>query len=89
MIVDRSLRTVRNRSSEAYIYYAVRTPRGKNRGGALHSVKPIDLVTGLIDALRERNPDLDDKAIDDMVLGVEIGVRSRRASMSPVRHRLA
>lgn len=56
--------------SEAFIYDAVRTPRGKNRGGALHSVKPIDLVTGLIDALRDRNPDLDDKAIDDMVLGV-------------------
>ncbi|WP_231445775.1 acetyl-CoA C-acetyltransferase [Brevibacterium zhoupengii] len=56
--------------SEAYIYDAVRTPRGKNRGGALHSVKPIDLVTGLIDALRERNPDLDEKAIDDLVLGV-------------------
>ena len=56
--------------SEAYIYDAVRTPRGKNRGGALHSIKPIDLVTGLIDALRERNPDLDDKAIDDIVLGV-------------------
>ncbi|MGC2940354.1 MULTISPECIES: acetyl-CoA C-acetyltransferase [unclassified Brevibacterium] len=56
--------------SEAFIYDAVRTPRGKNRGGALHSVKPIDLVTGLIDAVRERNPDLDDKAIDDIVLGV-------------------
>jgi acetyl-CoA C-acetyltransferase len=56
--------------SEAFIYDAVRTPRGKNRDGALHSVKPIDLVTGLIDALRERNPDLDDQAIDDMVLGV-------------------
>ncbi|TGD13624.1 acetyl-CoA C-acetyltransferase [Brevibacterium sp. S111] len=56
--------------SEAFIYDAVRTPRGKNRGGSLHSVKPIDLVTGLIDALRERNPELDDKAIDDLVLGV-------------------
>ncbi|WP_169251596.1 acetyl-CoA C-acetyltransferase [Brevibacterium sp. 'Marine'] len=56
--------------SEAFIYDAVRTPRGKNRGGALHSVKPIDLVTGLIDAIRERNPELDDKAIDDIVLGV-------------------
>lgn len=56
--------------SEAFIYDAVRTPRGKNRGGALHSVKPIDLVTGLIDALRERNPDLDDSQIDDIVLGV-------------------
>ncbi|HJA59487.1 MULTISPECIES: acetyl-CoA C-acetyltransferase [unclassified Brevibacterium] len=56
--------------SEAFIYDAVRTPRGKNRDGALHSVKPIDLVTGLIDAVRERNPELDDKAIDDLVLGV-------------------
>ena len=26
--------------SEAFIYDAVRTPRGKNRGGALHSVNP-------------------------------------------------
>ncbi len=56
--------------SDAYIYDAVRTPRGKNRGGALHSIKPIDLVTGLIDALRERNPGLDDSHIDDLVLGV-------------------
>ena len=56
--------------SEAFIYDAVRTPRGKNRDGALHSVKPIDLVTGLIDAVRERNPGLDDSAIDDLVLGV-------------------
>ncbi|MCM1013654.1 MULTISPECIES: acetyl-CoA C-acetyltransferase [unclassified Brevibacterium] len=56
--------------SEAFIYDAVRTPRGKNRGGALHGTKPIDLVVGLIDALRERNPDLDDAAIDDIVLGV-------------------
>ncbi|WP_209372151.1 acetyl-CoA C-acetyltransferase [Brevibacterium renqingii] len=56
--------------SEAFIYDAVRTPRGKNRDGALHSVKPIDLVTGLIDAVRERNPELDDSAIDDLVLGV-------------------
>lgn len=56
--------------SEAFIYDAVRTPRGKNRGGALHSVKPIELVTGLIDAVRERNPGLDDSQIDDIVLGV-------------------
>lgn len=56
--------------SEAFIYDAVRTPRGKNRGGALHGTKPIDLVVGLIDALRERNPELDDAAIDDIVLGV-------------------
>ena len=56
--------------SDAYIYDAVRTPRGKNRGGALHGTKPIDLVTGLIDAILERNPEADPKEIDDIVLGV-------------------
>ncbi|QKJ20712.1 acetyl-CoA C-acetyltransferase [Microbacterium hominis] len=55
---------------EAYIYDAVRTPRGRNKGGSLHSVKPVDLVVGLIDALRERNPSLATDDIDDIVLGV-------------------
>ncbi|MFJ4378150.1 acetyl-CoA C-acetyltransferase [Streptomyces albidoflavus] len=56
--------------SDAYIYDAVRTPRGKNRGGALHGTKPVDLVVGLIHALQERNPALDPERIDDIVLGV-------------------
>ncbi|CUU58061.1 acetyl-CoA C-acetyltransferase [Parafrankia irregularis] len=56
--------------SEAFIYDAVRTPRGKNRGGALHGTKPVDLVVGLIQALLERNPGLDPTQIDDIVLGV-------------------
>ncbi|MFG3193572.1 acetyl-CoA C-acetyltransferase [Streptomyces omiyaensis] len=56
--------------SDAYIYDAVRTPRGRNRGGALHGTKPVDLVVGLIHALRERNPSLDPETIDDIVLGV-------------------
>ncbi|GAA5031651.1 acetyl-CoA C-acetyltransferase [Microbacterium fluvii] len=56
--------------TNAYIYDAVRTPRGKNRGGSLHATKPVDLVVGLIDALLERNPGLDAEQIDDIVLGV-------------------
>ncbi|WES64072.1 acetyl-CoA C-acetyltransferase [Microbacter sp. GSS18] len=56
--------------ADAYIYDAVRTPRGKNRGGSLHGTKPVDLVVGLIDALKERNPSLDTELIDDIVLGV-------------------
>ncbi|MFH8253621.1 acetyl-CoA C-acetyltransferase [Streptomyces roseolus] len=56
--------------SDAYIYDAVRTPRGKNRGGALHGTKPVDLVVGLIHAVQERNPSLDPEVIDDIVLGV-------------------
>ncbi|BBH18511.1 acetyl-CoA acetyltransferase [Nocardioides baekrokdamisoli] len=57
--------------SEALIYDVVRTPRGKGKvGGGLNTVKPIDLVTGLIDAVRDRNPGLDPEAIDDLIVGV-------------------
>lgn len=56
---------------EAFVFDAVRTPRGRGKSsGSLHEVKPIDLVTGLIDALKERNPGLDPNRIDDLVLGV-------------------
>lgn len=57
-------------TTDAYVYDAVRTPRGKGKAsGALHTVKPVDLVTGLMDAVRERNPELDTAGIDDVVLG--------------------
>ena len=56
--------------AEALIYDAIRTPRGKGKkDGALHEVKPISLVTGLMDAMRARNPELDPALIDDVVLG--------------------
>ena len=41
-------------SEEAFIYEAIRTPRGKQRNGSLHEIKPLNLVTGLIDELRKR-----------------------------------
>ena len=57
--------------SEAFVYDAVRTPRGRGRDtGALHGVKPISLVVGLIDALRERNPGLDLGRLEDLLLGI-------------------
>ncbi|ANI91266.1 acetyl-CoA C-acetyltransferase [Dietzia timorensis] len=56
---------------EAYIFDAVRTPRGRGKKtGSLHEVKPIDLVVGLVDSLQSRNEQLDVGAIDDVVLGV-------------------
>ena len=56
---------------EAFVYDHLRTPRGKGKAaGSLHEVKPVDLVVGLIDELRERNPSLDTNRIDDVVLGV-------------------
>ncbi|MEV3947319.1 acetyl-CoA C-acetyltransferase [Streptomyces halstedii] len=58
-------------STEAYVYDAIRTPRGRGKAdGALHGTKPIDLVVGLIHEIRRRFPDLDPAAIDDIVLGV-------------------
>lgn len=54
----------------AYIYDAVRTPRGKNRGGALRGTKAVDLVVPLINAIVARNPVLDPHSINDVVLGV-------------------
>ncbi len=57
--------------TEAFLYEALRTPRGKGKAtGALHGVKPISLVTGLIDELRNRHPNLDPARIDDIVLGI-------------------
>jgi acetyl-CoA C-acetyltransferase len=56
---------------EAFVYDHLRTPRGKGKAvGSLHEVKPVDLVVGLIDELRTRNPNLDTNRIDDVVLGV-------------------
>ena len=56
-------------SEEAFIYEAIRTPRGKGRNGALTEVKPINLVTGLIDEMRSRHPNVDETMISDVVLG--------------------
>ncbi|BAL91281.1 putative acyl-CoA thiolase [Actinoplanes missouriensis 431] len=58
-------------TTEAFIYDAVRTPRGRGKKtGSLHGVKPLSLVVGLIDELRRRFPDIDPAEIDDVVLGV-------------------
>ncbi|MFI6875367.1 acetyl-CoA C-acetyltransferase [Streptomyces sp. NPDC050400] len=57
--------------TEAFIYDAIRTPRGRGkRTGSLHHIKPVSLVTGLIDELGRRHPELDPARYDDIVLGV-------------------
>ncbi|MEU0224655.1 acetyl-CoA C-acetyltransferase [Streptomyces sp. NPDC006284] len=56
--------------TEAFIYDAIRTPRGRGKRGSLHHVKPVSLVTGLIDEIRRRHPGLDPDRLDDVVLGV-------------------
>ena len=66
-----ALSTDRGTQPEAFVYDALRTPRGRGKKtGSLYEVKPIDLVVGLLDEVKRRNPGLDPQRVDDVVLGV-------------------
>ncbi len=55
--------------ADAFIYDAVRTPRGKGKkDGSLHEVKPVDLLATSLSALAQRNQ-LDTSQVDDVVIG--------------------
>ncbi len=55
--------------TEAYIYDAVRTPRGKGKqGGTLNQMTPVHLAAHVLKAIRERNG-LDTAKVDDIILG--------------------
>jgi acetyl-CoA C-acetyltransferase len=56
--------------TEAFVYDAIRTPRGRGKTtGSLHGTKPISLVVGLLEELRKRNPELDTSRVEDVILG--------------------
>ena len=68
--------------SEALIFDAVRTPRGKGKpDGALHSVKPVNLIAGLLRSLQQRNR-LDTAQVDDIVLGCVTPVGDQGADIA-------
>ena len=55
--------------TDAYIYDAVRTPRGKGKkNGSLHEITALSLVEQQLRALKDRN-DLDTSKVDDVILG--------------------
>ncbi len=57
-------------STEALVFDAIRTPRGRGKvNGSLHTVKPVDLVVGLMHEMLSRNGELDPTRVDDVVLG--------------------
>ncbi len=57
-------------STEALVFDAIRTPRGKGKSnGSLHATKPVDLVVGLMHEMLVRNERLDPNRVDDVVLG--------------------
>ena len=55
--------------TDAFIYDAVRTPRGRGKAdGSLHEVTALNLATQALAAIKERNK-LDPTLVDDVVLG--------------------
>jgi len=55
--------------AEAFIYDGVRTPRGRGKAdGSLHSTQPIQLLTRVLKALRDRSH-LDTRYVDDVIMG--------------------
>lgn len=69
-------------TTEAFIYDAIRTPRGRGKAdGALHEVPPLDLLKTLFDALRERH-DLDTSQIDDVLLGCVTPIKEQGGNIA-------
>ncbi len=71
-------------SIEAFIYDAIRTPRGKGKkDGSLHEVKPVNLLAGVLADLQRRSG-FDTAAIDDVVMGVVSPVGEQGAVIAKV-----
>ena len=69
-------------SHSALIYDAVRTPRSKGKkDGSLHEVKPVDLLAGLLNGLRDRY-ELDTSKVDDVVAGWVVPVGEQGACVA-------
>jgi len=69
---------------EAFIYDHVRTPRGRGKSnGALHEVTPIELVTQVLRALKERSQ-LDTSRLDDVIMGCVSPVGEQGADIARV-----
>lgn len=70
--------------TEAYIYDAVRTPRGKGKkSGSLHEITALSLATQALQAVRDRN-ELDTSYVDDVVLGCVSPVGEQGADIARI-----
>ena len=68
--------------TEAYIFDAVRTPRGKGKSsGALYEVKPIELLASLLQSLEKRNQ-IDTTQINDLLIGCVTPVDDQGADIA-------
>src|SRR5260370_13247378 len=70
------------RGTEALIFDAVRTPRGKGKkDGALHHLSPLHLMTMTLRALEARNG-LDTSQLEDVILGCAEGIHDQGANIA-------
>jgi acetyl-CoA C-acetyltransferase len=70
--------------SVAYIYDAVRTPRGRGRpDGALHEITALSLAAQSLRALRDRNM-LDTALVDDVILGCVMPVGEQGSDIARI-----
>ncbi|UTW58557.1 acetyl-CoA C-acetyltransferase [Kordiimonas sp. SCSIO 12603] len=70
--------------TDAYIYDAIRTPRGRGRkDGSLHEITPVQLATQALEAIRDRN-DLDTSVVDDVVMGCVAPVGEQGSNIARV-----
>jgi acetyl-CoA C-acetyltransferase len=68
--------------TEAFIFDALRTPRGRGKpDGALYSVKPVNLLAGLLREMQSRHR-LDTRQVDDIVLGCVTPVGDQGADIA-------
>jgi len=70
--------------TDAYILDHVRTPRGRGKpDGALHGITPIQLLTQVLESLRDRN-ELDTSLVEDVIMGCVAPVGEQGANVARV-----
>jgi acetyl-CoA C-acetyltransferase len=70
--------------ADAYIFDHVRSPRGRGKSsGSLHPVTPIELLTQVLESIRDRN-ELDTSKLDDVVIGCVAPVGEQGSSVARV-----
>lgn len=67
--------------TEAYVYDAVRTPRGKKKNGALNEITPTQLGAQVLEAIRDRS-ELDTATVDDVIFGCVTPVADQGADIA-------
>jgi len=68
--------------NEAFIYDAVKTPRGAaKKSGALYQIKPIELLANCLHAIKQRN-DLDTSYVNDAIIGCVSPVGEQGANIA-------